>query len=69
MRSAWGTHVDGALALLKLRATHVDSPFSRSMYFFVQKNVVRYSIPILALEALYLLRQVMSQMQGPEDKS
>ncbi|KAF5254101.1 hypothetical protein FANTH_983 [Fusarium anthophilum] len=40
MPSAWGTHVDGALALLKLQATHVDSPFSRSMYFFVQKNVV-----------------------------
>lgn len=62
MPSAWGTHVDGALALLKLRATH-DSPFSRSMHFFIQKNVVRCRIPILSPEASYLLRQVMSQMQ------
>lgn len=62
MPSAWGTHVDGALALLKLRAIH-GSPFSRNMHFFIQKNVVRYRIPILATKASYLLRQVMSQMQ------
>ncbi|KAG9500670.1 hypothetical protein J7337_006349 [Fusarium musae] len=40
MPSAWGTHVYGALALLKLQTTHVDSPLFRSMYFFVQKNVL-----------------------------
>ncbi|EWG42528.1 hypothetical protein FVEG_15445 [Fusarium verticillioides 7600] len=40
MPSAWGTHVYGALALLKLQTTHVDSPLFRSMYFFVQKNVI-----------------------------
>ncbi|SCN92676.1 related to negative acting factor [Fusarium fujikuroi] len=45
MPSAWGTHVDGALALLKLRATH-DSPFSRSMHFFIQKNVVMSQMQI-----------------------
>lgn len=40
MPSAWGAHVDGALALLKLRANHLDSPLSRSIYFFILKNVV-----------------------------
>jgi hypothetical protein len=63
MSSAWGAHVDGALALLKLQANHVDSPFLRSMYFFIQKNVVRRSIPFLAPKALYLRWKVMSQMQ------
>ncbi|RDL41612.1 uncharacterized protein BP5553_01591 [Venustampulla echinocandica] len=38
---AWGTHVDGAAALVKIRGNEaLSSPVSRSMFFFVRKNMI-----------------------------
>jgi hypothetical protein len=39
---AWGAHVDGAAALVKMRGYEaLSSPVSRSIFFFVRKNIVR----------------------------
>jgi hypothetical protein len=51
---AWGTHVDGRWLFLSSRQLML-TPLFHSMYFFVQKNVVRDHFPILAPDALYLL--------------
>ncbi|KAF4448230.1 hypothetical protein F53441_8337 [Fusarium austroafricanum] len=40
MPSAWGAHVDGAQALMKLRANNLDTPLSRGMFAFIRRNVV-----------------------------
>lgn len=38
---AWGIHVDGAAALLRIRGSEALSlPLSRSMFCFVRKNIV-----------------------------
>jgi hypothetical protein len=38
---AWGSHVDGAAALVKIRGhMELTSPLSRSLFSFVRKNVV-----------------------------
>ncbi|CZR39273.1 uncharacterized protein FPRO_05535 [Fusarium proliferatum ET1] len=65
MPSAWGTHVDGALALLKLRATH-GSPFSRSMHFFIQKNVVMSQMQICQPVDELFTQGLPSPGQDPE---
>ncbi|KAF4444328.1 c6 zinc finger [Fusarium acutatum] len=66
MPSAWGTHVDGALALLKLHETHVHSPFSRSMHFFVQKNVVMSQMQICQPVDEIFTQGLPSSCQDPE---
>ncbi|KAG5659141.1 hypothetical protein KAF25_000343 [Fusarium avenaceum] len=38
--SAWGNHVDGALALMKLNEISLDTPLSQGIFSFLQKNMV-----------------------------
>ncbi|KAI8410830.1 hypothetical protein FOFC_10689 [Fusarium oxysporum] len=66
MPSAWGAHVDGALALLKLRANHLDSPFSRSIYFFILKNVVMSQMQICEPVDELFTQGYYSSCQDPE---
>ncbi|KAK2482305.1 hypothetical protein H9L39_04097 [Fusarium oxysporum f. sp. albedinis] len=66
MPSAWGAHVDGALALLKLWANHLDSPFSRSIYFFILKNVVMSQMQICEPVDELFTQGYYSSCQDPE---
>lgn len=40
-QSAWGAHIDGAVALVKLRGIRgMQSSLSRTMFWFLRKGVV-----------------------------
>ncbi|KAF5591664.1 c6 zinc finger [Fusarium pseudocircinatum] len=66
MPLAWGSHVDGALALLKLQTSHVDSSLFCSMYFFVQKNVVMSQMQICQPVDEIFTQGLISSCHDPE---
>ncbi|GKU08251.1 c6 zinc finger protein [Fusarium langsethiae] len=69
LRSAWGSHVDGAAALIKARGTSsLQSPLFHDMFSFVRKSVVLGQIQISKPVDETFLKHTVSSYEDPEDR-
>ncbi|KAG8361812.1 hypothetical protein FVEN_g137 [Fusarium venenatum] len=69
VRSAWGSHVDGAAALIKARGiSDLDSSLFTDMFCFVRKSVVLGQIQISKPVDKVFLKQIMSSYEDTEDR-
>ncbi|KAL6915445.1 hypothetical protein FSST1_006940 [Fusarium sambucinum] len=69
MRSAWGSHVDGAAALIKARGiSDLDSSLFHDMFCFVRKSIVLGQMQISKPVDETFLKHTMSSNESTEDR-
>ncbi|UZP32467.1 hypothetical protein NXS19_000283 [Fusarium pseudograminearum] len=69
LRSAWGSHVDGAAALIKARGTSSsESRLFRDMFSFVRKSVVLGQMQTLQPVDETFSKLTLSSYEDPEDR-
>ncbi|RGP63727.1 c6 zinc finger [Fusarium sporotrichioides] len=69
LRSAWGSHVDGAAALIKARGTSSpQSPLFHDMFSFVRKSVVLGQMQTSKPVDETFFKHTVSSYEDPEDR-